>query len=626
MSSPGSLVVSERGDDYIVVDNFLTPDEMSEIWKSTAVKEFKYGKVGTNVNKSKKLRKDTFYTSEECKYLDTIFFEKASSLVQTTFDVSLCFRERWKMGHYSGEEKGFYIPHTDTQGEGDTMSYRKISIVVVLSDPTEYEGGDLVFPNLKKTFRLKRGSAILFRSSLLHGVTPVTSGDRYVLISFTFDQDGGIKKLRNFATLSDYIPRCDPALLLEKPFKTLEDAPAHLIPEGMVAAAADTDSVTMAVSPSTRGKTATAAATATATATATKKSSSLKYLLPLTPDSGPGNQIVSIKEALIMSHFTKRICILPPICQHYRKTPKFWAFDEIYKYTGEDAILYKDMSKEVSTINKAHCIHPNYVGKELKLQKHLGLTLEAEPLAAKRRFRESANYKEMRDVSSNILCVKHLFNNTNVSQCGFNGCTECSLNEKLEPIYSKICAEFDFSDAVHGYAREFIHKKLGEQFIAIHMRYPDVMGTKRLQEWAGYHEGQIRRAILQFKKKMGIPDAKVFIATNNLKQVLASPLREFVVYKNDSDTGSSKDSGQRFVKRHTSDIDSFVEQCIAAQSAHFIMSKYNDYSKKDAPHQRSTWSSFIQDYRRFVRKMPSSDERPTEILITKLLEDYGETD
>jgi hypothetical protein len=187
----------------------------------------------------------------------------------------------------------------------------------------------------------------------------------------------------------------------------------------------------------------------------------------------------------------------------------------------------------------------------------------------------------------------------------------------LEPIYAKICSKFDFSDRIHGFAREFITKKLGDSFIAIHMRYPDVMGGKKLKDYAGYDEGNIRDALVKFKELHGIPHAKIFIATNNQKAVASSPLKEFVIYTND--TGSPSSTSSRFIKRHTPDIDSFVEQCICSESRFFIMSKYNDYSKKDEPHQRSTWSSFIKDYRQYHKMIPESDHYSRCVLITDIL-------
>ena len=69
--------------------------------------------------------------------------------------------------------------------------YRKISMTLNLTDPKEYDGGDLKFDfgphwegnryHLCEEIR-PRGSMIVFPSSLYHQVTPVTRGTRYSLV------------------------------------------------------------------------------------------------------------------------------------------------------------------------------------------------------------------------------------------------------------------------------------------------------------------------------------------------------------------------------------------------------------------------------------------------------------
>ena len=77
---------------------------------------------------------------------------------------------------------GHYDWHTD---RGDmNLSPRKLSLVLQLSDPSEYEGGDLeLFTGLEPTKVEKRkGLVVAFPSFTLHRVTPVTSGTRRSLV------------------------------------------------------------------------------------------------------------------------------------------------------------------------------------------------------------------------------------------------------------------------------------------------------------------------------------------------------------------------------------------------------------------------------------------------------------
>ena len=61
-----------------------------------------------------------------------------------------------------------------------------MGLVVALNDSKEYQGGDLVFPELGLNCRLPQGTAVVFDAGLLHGVTAVTQGRRLVLINFVY--------------------------------------------------------------------------------------------------------------------------------------------------------------------------------------------------------------------------------------------------------------------------------------------------------------------------------------------------------------------------------------------------------------------------------------------------------
>lgn len=148
------------------------------------------GKVGNRVNLNQKRRTDIFINIKEIlEKIDNTVYNSIYKDVKENFS-DIKYREKWKIGHYHNNEQGFYNLHTDTAGE---TSYRKTSCVCMLSETTDYEGGELHFPELKKKFKLDKGDIIIFDSTILHGVYPVTTGERYVLISFFFD-DVGINK------------------------------------------------------------------------------------------------------------------------------------------------------------------------------------------------------------------------------------------------------------------------------------------------------------------------------------------------------------------------------------------------------------------------------------------------
>jgi PKHD-type hydroxylase len=80
------------------------------------------------------------------------------------------------------ENGGHYDWHTDTGPY--PFNTRKISITVQLSDPDDYEGGDLelMLGNNVSKMPKEKGCAVLFPSYILHRVTPVTKGIRKSLV------------------------------------------------------------------------------------------------------------------------------------------------------------------------------------------------------------------------------------------------------------------------------------------------------------------------------------------------------------------------------------------------------------------------------------------------------------
>ena len=78
---------------------------------------------------------------------------------------------------------GFYEWHMDNDVVGIKQPpVRKISMTLLLSDPSTFEGGELEFMSKGKTAKLKQGQAIFFASWLQHRVKPVTRGERKSLV------------------------------------------------------------------------------------------------------------------------------------------------------------------------------------------------------------------------------------------------------------------------------------------------------------------------------------------------------------------------------------------------------------------------------------------------------------
>lgn len=76
---------------------------------------------------------------------------------------------------------GHYDWHLDI---GPNISHRKISVVIQLSSPEEYDGGYLQFKfgGGDTTAPNSKGDVVMFPSFILHRVTPVNTGNRKSLV------------------------------------------------------------------------------------------------------------------------------------------------------------------------------------------------------------------------------------------------------------------------------------------------------------------------------------------------------------------------------------------------------------------------------------------------------------
>lgn len=98
------------------------------------------------------------------------------------YNISGIVHELQLLHYRSDDGHGHYDWHVDI-GHG-TAACRKLSLSIMLSPEDKYKGGDLEVDNHGtpvKAFR-EQGSINMFPSYMLHRVTPVTEGERWVLV------------------------------------------------------------------------------------------------------------------------------------------------------------------------------------------------------------------------------------------------------------------------------------------------------------------------------------------------------------------------------------------------------------------------------------------------------------
>ena len=124
----------------------------------------------------------------ENKDITDILWYFAQQANRNAFNFEISYLNDLQYTVYEGSDEAKYDWHCDTFWANPTCYDRKISIVIQLSDPSEYEGGlfefDHQYEQPPQQNLMQRGSVLAFPSFLLHRVTPVTRGTRKSLVAW----------------------------------------------------------------------------------------------------------------------------------------------------------------------------------------------------------------------------------------------------------------------------------------------------------------------------------------------------------------------------------------------------------------------------------------------------------
>jgi hypothetical protein len=121
---------------------------------------------------------------ENRQKIDQCLFETVSACIEkysdatTKTDLEIKEDSGYELLRYTTGQ--FYVEHTDSFKE----SPRAITFILAIND--DYEGGQISFFNRELTYKLKKGSCIMFPSNFMypHEIQPVIDGIRYSMITW----------------------------------------------------------------------------------------------------------------------------------------------------------------------------------------------------------------------------------------------------------------------------------------------------------------------------------------------------------------------------------------------------------------------------------------------------------
>lgn len=177
--SRSTLLSPEQCDDILKIDSSVFPPG---VLTNDGVKNV--------VNNNWRIAKAGWVPRDGYEWLYNLVRVKAAEENAMNFGVNVIgILDGISFMRYEADESGAGLHgkfnwHSDI-GEGYT-NMRKLSMVISLSDPEEYEGGDLrLFINGEMNVgKLQKGEMAIFPSYVQHCVTPVTKGVRQTLVAF----------------------------------------------------------------------------------------------------------------------------------------------------------------------------------------------------------------------------------------------------------------------------------------------------------------------------------------------------------------------------------------------------------------------------------------------------------
>jgi len=144
------------------------------------------GKLDTDkLNNIRRSNVDWIQNSTEDSWVFSRLGHIISSLNSQYYRFDLTgFGEQLQLTNYDYTDKGMYGWHQDYGGKNSPS--RKLSLVLQLTDPSMYEGGNLQVMTAGEpiNIRKQRGLVAVFPSYIVHQVTPVTQGSRQSLVAW----------------------------------------------------------------------------------------------------------------------------------------------------------------------------------------------------------------------------------------------------------------------------------------------------------------------------------------------------------------------------------------------------------------------------------------------------------
>jgi len=167
------------------IDNVLTSEELKFIVDRLDTADFVDGRTTAGWH-AKVVKNNTQLDSQASYAKDLRELIKAAMKRNALFQSAVLPKIIHSMLFSRYEQGMSYGRHVDNALMGDDFWRSDVSFTVFLNDPSTYAGGELVIESTdsERIYKLEAGKAIVYPSSTLHWVEPVTEGVRLAAVGW----------------------------------------------------------------------------------------------------------------------------------------------------------------------------------------------------------------------------------------------------------------------------------------------------------------------------------------------------------------------------------------------------------------------------------------------------------
>ncbi len=194
VSMPAPVLIIHHLLDHALCRRLITRFEEGGNFDSGMASVDAAGAASYKIDHAKKRRRDHLLEPGEQLHdeVAATLMRRVGAEIKKAFHIDIAHIDRLIIARYD-DDGGHFGRHRDNAAPG--VAFRQFALSVNLN-AGEFDGGSLSFPEYNDhRYSLPTGSGMIFSSSLLHQVSPVTRGSRYVLLTFLHDEAAELRRL-----------------------------------------------------------------------------------------------------------------------------------------------------------------------------------------------------------------------------------------------------------------------------------------------------------------------------------------------------------------------------------------------------------------------------------------------